>query len=47
MQKSGNDIGVVSWNIDPTTDIGAWVGENTSGDGYPLALTDLDMSIDH
>ncbi|KAN0105883.1 hypothetical protein V8E51_008759 [Hyaloscypha variabilis] len=45
MQKSGNDIGVVSWNIDPTTDIGAWAGENTSGDGYPLALTDLDVSI--
>jgi hypothetical protein len=68
MQKSGNDIGVVSCNIDPTTDVGfdpysrpspskpkdnidpttdvgAWAGEGKSGNDYPLALTDLDVSM--
>ena len=43
---SGTRAGVADWGINPVADVGAWTGETTTADGYPLALSPMDLSME-
>jgi hypothetical protein len=46
MQSSGGDVGVVSWDIDPVADVGAWAEGTTMANDYPSTLSGMDLSMD-
>lgn len=46
MQSYGGDVGVVSWDIDPVADVGAWAEGTTMANDYPSTLSGMDLSMD-